>query len=153
MNRTIGAAIAIAALAIAPSAAQAAPEDFTSGSAWFECQQDCGAHVSWTGHGTPADARGQAHIIQPYYNLNSKATVDCVKVDGNRATISGRVEEPPAGSDGEYYAIQVEDNGPGRLDRVSVGYIFRPIDCTFGNEFPPTFEASRGNAEVKDRTP
>jgi hypothetical protein len=158
MRRGIGSFIAVAALAAAPAAASAAPQDFTSGSASYECQQDCGADLTWTGHGTPADARGQARIHQPSVFIHSKATVDCVDVDGNRATISGRVEEPSGATDGPFYAIRVEDNGPPTKndpepDRIDVGYHFIPIDCSLANEFPATFPVSRGNAVVMDRTP
>jgi hypothetical protein len=158
LSRTVGLAIAIGALGLAPAAASAAPQDFTSGSASYECVQTCGADLMWTGHGTPADAWGQARIDQPGVFIKSKATVDCVDVDGNRATISGRVEEPSGATDGEFYAIQVEDNGPPAKndpepDRIHVGYHFIPIDCTLANEFPPIFPVSRGNVVVMDRTP
>jgi hypothetical protein len=158
MHRAIGSFIAVAALAAVPAAAQAAPQDFTSGSASYECSQDCGADLMWTGHGTPADARGHARIDQPSVFIDSKQTVDCVDVDGNRATISGRLAKPSGATDGEFFAIYVEDNGPPVKDdpvpdRIHVGYHFMPIDCTLGNEFAPIFPVSRGNVVVMDRTP
>jgi hypothetical protein len=157
MRRGMGLLVALGALGIAPVAA-AAPEDFTSGSASYECQQNCGADLVWTGHGTPADGRGNAHIRQPGLFVDSKATVDCVAVDGNRATVSGRVHKPSPATDGEFYAITVEDNGPPSAndpdpDRIQVGYTFLPVDCEAANQFGAAFPVSRGNAVVMDRTP
>jgi hypothetical protein len=152
----MGSALTVGALMIVPAVAAAAPQDFTSGSASYECEQNCGADLNWTGHGTPADAHGNAQIRQQF--VNSRGTVDCVAVDGNRATVSGQLQNPSPATDGEFYAISVEDNGPPRSndpepDRIQVGYIFHPIACEFGNEFPPVFPVSRGNVVVMDRTP
>jgi hypothetical protein len=153
MRRALGLLIATTALGVAPAVAGAAPEDFTSGSASYDECVNCGADLIWTGHGTPANARGQAHIRQPSVLVDSKATVDCVFVEGNRATVSGRLEKPSPATDGPFYEITIEDNGPGRTDRIDVGYIFFPIDCEAGNQFPATFAVSRGNGVVMDRTP
>lgn len=157
MVRGIAFAAAAGVLAAMPGVAVAA-EDFTSGSVSYECEQNCGADLNWTGHGTPADAHGQAHIRQPGLLVDSKATVDCVIVTGNRATISGRLDDPSPATDGPFYAINVADNGPPSAndpdpDRVEVGYTFLPIDCTQPHQFEPFFPVTRGNAVVMDRTP
>ena len=155
MRRLTGLLIALAALGAAPATAGAAPVDFTSGSASFECLENCGGHVSWTAHGTPADAHGTVRFDAPGLFLGPRGSVDCVAVAGNRATVSGVLDEPGPGLEGPFYALSVEDNGsPGTEgDRISVGTSRFPVDCALGNEFPPVFPVSRGNVVVRDMTP
>lgn len=155
MRRLAGVLFAVGALVAGPSTAAAAPVDFTSGSASFVCLQNCGGHVSFTGHGTPTDAHGNVHFDAPGLFLGPRGSVDCVAVAGNRATVSGVLEKPGPGLEGPFYALEVEDNGsPGAgRDRIQVGTSRFPVQCAFGNEFPPVFPVERGNVVVQDMTP
>ena len=72
--------------------------------------------VTFAGHGTPSDARGNAtyHASGPVFQASEHGTVDCVNVVGNHAALSGKFDEPivlggePAG---QYFVVLVEDNG------------------------------------------
>jgi hypothetical protein len=153
MRRVAGVLTVVGALWAAPGIAQAATTDLTSGSASYECQIGCGADASWTAHGTPSDPHGTARIRLG--QLDSRASVDCVSVVGNRASISGVLERPTPGLEGPFYELDLEDNGsPGKVaDRMSFGTSRFPVDCTFGTQFTPTFPVSRGNVLVQDNTP
>jgi|1185.fasta_scaffold372581_2 hypothetical protein len=156
----MGIFIAIGSLALLTAPAYAAPRDQTSGSAAFLCGEvnGCGGEANFTAQGTPADPQGNVRIRQFHQLVDSRGSVDCVAVDGNRATISGRLENPSPATDGPIYAILIEDNGsPGsggvNPDRMHIAYGRFPVDCTLGNLFPPAFPVARGNVVVKDNTP
>jgi hypothetical protein len=151
--------IGTALVAAAPAVAQAAPRDFTSGSATF-CLNECVNDVIWTAHGAPGDSKGNVQFHAPELFMVGKASVDCVFVDANHAVVSGVLENPHPGLEGPYYAIVVEDNGPPRAnnpnpDRIQVGTSRFPVDCSQGLEFniPPVFPVVRGNVVVFDNTP
>jgi hypothetical protein len=154
MRPLIGTTVVLGALAFAAGPANAAPQDFASGSASFVCLEDCSGSLAFTGHGTPADAHGTVKIDIPS-TIQSRGSVDCVAVDGNRATISGVLDKPSPGLDGPFYALQVEDNGsPGTSgDRISVAFGRFPVQCALANGSSPVFPVSRGNVVVKDNTP
>ena len=155
MRSLIGTIVVLGALGAGAGPASAAPQDFASGSASFVCVQDCGGSIAFTGHGSGFDAHGTAKIDMPG-TVQSRGSVDCVSVDGNRAILSGVLDKPSPGLEGPFWSIRVEDNGsPGTAaDRIDFGTSRFHIDCTdFSGAFPPVFPVSRGNVVVKDNTP
>jgi hypothetical protein len=154
--KALGLAVASALVVATSAAAQAAPEDLASGSGTFDNQFTDGTKFNFTAHGTPLAARGNAHFdIGPEGDV--KADVDCLKVQGNRAALSGTLERPAFGA--TRYILLIRDNGQGKADQPDDGYFILwygapRSDCGFGDfasQFTGTNPIARGNWVIQDR--
>ena len=82
--------------------------------------------------------------------------VECLEVDGNRATLGGPPREDFFGA--QFVIFDVEDNGPPSgptPDRISPRFSGVPAtnNCTTFAFVDPLFDVTQGNIVVKDRTP
>src|SRR3954468_18313919 len=157
-------AIAASALAVMSGTAAAKPsEDLVSGArkgleptifVMFFSQSHVGAK------GGPLDARG--HMWARFFDTQVgfvliKATVVCVNVDGNQATVGAIVDQSNAVvvSPGSGILRKVIDNGSGRNDRpdeIGVGFYAPGTPCPPPALTPITMGAvDQGNFVVKDR--
>ncbi len=100
--------------------------------------------------GTPKKADGRAR-----FDLSGLGTlegaVDCLDVEGNRATLSGRLDRPV---DGYYthFAIVAEDNGPAQQPSADTYWPFishAPIPCEHYLEAPPRAPITSGDIQVR----
>ena len=109
-------AVAVAAIgcagALAAPTMAAAPDgaaDFASGGG----QVANGTVFSFGAYGQPGAATGNG-----YFTFGSKgarnATVDCLYVDGNSATLSGRLSSPVSGN--TRFELSIRDGGPNSAD-------------------------------------
>ena len=96
---------------------------------------------------------GQGSFFNTTTGLKVHFTIDCLKVEGNVATMSGIWDDHGQG-DFPYMWLQVIDNGEGRnaQDKVSPLFTFdAPISCN-DNPFPGAtygIDASNGNIQVR----
>jgi hypothetical protein len=100
--------------------------------------------------GKPRNARGRAQFDLPGLGTLSGA-VTCLNVDGNRATLSGTLDQPV---DGYYthFALVVEDNGPNRQPSADTYWPFisnAPIPCQHYLEAPSRAPITSGDILVK----
>ncbi len=118
--------------------------------------------VTFTGHGTPTDARGEItyHAISEVFEASEHGTVDCVNVFENRAALSGQFDEPVllGGEPAEYFLVLVEDNGEPTAtdlepDRARVVVATNDQDCTETLAFTAftPLPVEQGNVVVMDR--
>jgi hypothetical protein len=100
--------------------------------------------------GTPKKADGRAR-----FDLSGLGTlegaVDCLDVEGNRATLSGRLDRSV---DGYYthFALVVEDNGPARQPSADTYWPFishAPIPCQHYLEAPSRAPITSGDIRVR----
>jgi hypothetical protein len=100
--------------------------------------------------GKPRNARGRAQFDLPGLGTLSGA-VTCLNVDGNRATLSGTLDQPV---DGYYthFALVVEDNGPAQQSSADTYWPFishAPIPCQHYLEAPPRAPITSGDIQVR----
>ncbi len=100
--------------------------------------------------GTPKKANGRAR-----FDLSGLGTlegaVDCLDVEGNRATLSGTLDRP---ADGYYthFALVVVDNGPTQqpsADTYWPGISHAPIPCEHYLETPSPAPITSGDISVR----
>jgi hypothetical protein len=91
---------------------------------------------------------GQGSFFNTSTGLKVHFTIDCLKVEGNVATMTGIWD---SNGDSRYMLLRVVDNGEGRraTDQVSPLYSSpRPLSCNDSYDLP-LFEAFGGNIQVK----
>ena len=96
------------------------------------------------------DQSGQGSFFNTATGLKVHFTINCLKVEGNVATMTGIWDDHGQG-DFPYILLRVVDNGEGRgaTDLVSPLYtVGNPVDCNNHYELP-LFEASGGNIQVR----
>jgi hypothetical protein len=159
----LAAAAAIALVAFPATAGAAAP-DLTSGTGITKLEFPFGnvsqkVHVNAQSY-DGADPRGNFFVDQevtfdPRFTFRIRGDVTCHRVDGNRAVVAGRLDEPFVLPFGTFQGllIFVEDNGePGagqdRVDIVPTPSAPPPGACSTQ---PPTNVITDGNLVVKDR--
>jgi len=105
-------------------------------------------------HGT---IQGQAQLDNRGQNLTDHLDIDCLKVVGNTAVISGVITKSNSGLEGDTGVFAVQDNGEGNNaapDRLSLVFFYGPqyagTLCTFFtfNNFP-TSPIEGGNIQVR----
>jgi hypothetical protein len=100
--------------------------------------------------GTPKNADGRARFeLSGLGTL--EGTVTCLDVEGNRATLSGKLDRP---ADGYYthFAIVVEDNGPDGQPSADTYWPFishAPIPCQHYLEAPSRAPITSGDIRVR----
>jgi hypothetical protein len=96
-------------------------------------QKGVSDQVTFSGHGTPVDARGSVVVHQTGF-VDEHGTVNCVFVTGNRAALSGTFDEPTGL--GEFFTVIVEDNGePSQSNPTPDRALALPSTASF-DEFP-----------------
>ena len=98
------------------------------------------------------EQRGQGSFFNTTTGLKVHFTIDCLKVEGNVATMTGIWDDHGQG-DFPYILLRVVDNGEGRgkVDQVSPLYtVGEPVDCNDHYELP-WIDASDGNISVRSR--
>ena len=93
---------------------------------------------------------GQGSFFNTTTGLKVHFTINCLKVEGNVATMTGIWDDHGQG-DFPYLLLRVVDNGEGRRasDEVSPLYTTsNPVDCNYPYNLP-LFEASNGNIQVR----
>jgi len=100
--------------------------------------------------------KGQAQLNNRDQDAIDHLDIDCMKVVGNKAVISGVITKSNSGQEGNTGVFSVEDNGEGNhaaSDRLSLVFFYPPqyagTLCTFFNpgDFP-TSEIEGGNIQV-----
>ena len=100
--------------------------------------------------GSPKRATGRVQFDLPGLGTLAGA-VDCLDVEGNRATLSGTLDQPVA----DYYthfAIVSEDNGPAQQPSADTYWPFishAPIPCQHYLEAPSRAPTTSGDILVK----
>ena len=138
----------------APAGTVAAPTDQATGSA----KNARGDDMNVSAHGVLTDARGHVTLYFGSVGFRTKGDVNCLNVVGNRAAVSGTLNETlpgfPSFTD---FILLLEDNGSGRKDPpdrfvqiISNG----PSDNECGLTEFDAFALSpvvQGNIELKNR--
>jgi hypothetical protein len=91
---------------------------------------------------------GQGSFFNTTTGLKVHFTIDCLKVEGNVATMTGIWD---SNGDSRYMLLRVVDNGEGHraTDQVSPLYSSsRPLSCNDSYDLP-LFEAFGGNIQVR----
>ena len=151
MKRLTG-AIVVAVMLGAPALANAAgpKHDFASGAGWVGDF----AQFSFTAQRTAGDVKGQGSFKVPG-SPRVRFDVQCLEVDGNRATLGGPPRQPYFGA--QYILFDVEDNGPAsaHADLITPRFSGQEStnNCTSFAFSEPLFGVTRGNIVVKDGTP
>lgn len=153
------AAGAVLAAVVLPASALAASRDFVAGSGKFAFGIGVGK-LTVAGHGTPEDARGTIKLdIKGTFFEGLRAKVDCVRVVGNTASLSGVLTKAPALAPSlRHLRVVVQDNGGPRDPVPDAATAFLTDDATHQTEFPCGFAhlggtLQQGNIVVRDRTP
>ena len=102
--------------------------------------------------------KGQAQLNNRDQDAKSHIDIDCLRVYGNQAVISGTITKSDTGQEGNTGLFIVEDNGAGHNalpDRLSLVYFYGPeyagILCTLvGPGFLPTSPIEGGNIQVRE---
>jgi hypothetical protein len=136
-------------------AATPSSKDFAVGSGrLFKGQPVDGFNIS--ARGTPLDAQGTVKFRSPSF-LEVRGTVTCVFVTGNRAGVSGVLDQPFDGF--THFSVGLEDNGEpsGPMkDRAALVRDTAPIveaDCGLAFAFSGgSLPIEQGNIVVKKRT-
>jgi hypothetical protein len=142
---------AIAATAFIAPPATAAPQDSVTGAGKINFDIGTGQLVV-NGHGTPTDAHGRMKIrIPDSIFADIDAEVTCVNVEGNLATVSGRLINPDPSAGFQYVLFTVLDNGaPGQGTPDLADGFLSPTDPGCAH-FVATGPVEQGNFTVKDR--
>ena len=151
MKPLAGVVAVVIALAVPASAGAAGPQhDFTTGAGWAGDF----AQFEFSAQRNGDDVKGQASFLIPGMN-RVHIDVQCLEVDGNRATLGGPPEEDFFGA--QFVLIDVEDNGPANAGADMILPRFSGVpatnNCTTFAFSSPTFPVTRGNVVVKDGTP
>lgn len=142
---------AFATAAFIASPATAAPEDSVTGSGKINFGIGTGQLIV-SGHGTPLDAHGRMKIRipdSPFADLDARVT--CVNVEGNLATVSGRIINPDPSVGFRYVLFTILDNGApgqGTPDLADAYLTHKDPGC---EHFAATGPVEQGNFTVKDR--
>ena len=106
--------------------------------------------VTFGAAGTAKKADGRARL--DLSNLGTlEGVVDCLDVEGNRATLSGTLDRPV---DGYYthFALVAEDNGPAQQPSADTYWPFishAPIPCEHSLEAPSRAAITSGDIRVR----
>lgn len=158
MNRfiTMFASIVGAALLFAqPAVAQDVPAQAISASAsggYFATYGASGAtrRIEFTANRNELnDQRGQGSFFNTATGLKVHFTIDCLRVEGNVATMTGIWDDGQG--DFPYVLLRVVDNGEGRGATDQVGPLLtssEPLSCNDSYDLP-LFEAFGGNIQVR----
>lgn len=143
----VGAALLLAS----PSAASGAARDFATGGGQLGAfgQFEFSAHQT-----TGGAAKGQGSFKVPGME-RVHFDVECLEVDGNRATLGGPPREDFFGA--SFILFDVVDNGPASagLDQLTPRFSGVPAsdNCTSFAFSEPLFPVTQGNITVRDNTP
>lgn len=156
MRKKIAAAVAALGMSVLMAApATAAPQDQVTGSGKINFGIGEGQLIV-NAHGTPTDAHGHLRVRIPGSGFfeDIKADVTCVNVQGNLATVSGRITNPNPNDpfQFQYIRFSVLDNGtPGNGDAPDLADGILSNTDPGCDAFVTTGPVEQGNFTVKDR--
>jgi len=114
-------------------------------------------NFSFSAISTNGTVQGQAQLNNRQQNAVDHIDIDCLKVVGNTAVVSGVVTSSNSGQQGNTAVFAVQDNGEGKnspADRLSLAFFYGPqyagTLCTFFTfaDFP-TSPIQGGNIQVR----
>lgn len=144
----------LSVMALPPSVGASSQPQLTGAGKFVETDHGQSFMVNVSAHGTPADADGHVRFVAetPYYQIDVHGRVDCLFVNGNRATATGPLDKAVQIGNAFYdhFILYAQDNGEpggGVPDGGLMAYSQGPRDC---RQFYRTIPLEQGNIVIKD---